>query len=67
MWRQLQAVATVLQAIREAQALVPGYSYLGFCAKAKRAGCAGYMVSFSGRRALYFGRDGATHVEHFPT
>jgi len=53
-------------AIREAQTLAPGYSYLGFCRKAKSAGCAGYMVSFSGRRALYFGRDAVTHVEHFP-
>jgi uncharacterized protein YbcV (DUF1398 family) len=53
-------------AIREAQALAPGYTYLGFCAKAKRAGCAGYMVSFSGRRVVYFGRDAATHVEEFP-
>jgi hypothetical protein len=24
------------------------------------------MVSFSGRRALYFGRTAETHVEHFP-
>lgn len=53
-------------AIREAQTLAQGYIYRGFCAKAKLAGCAGYMVSFSGRRALYFGRDAATHIEHFP-
>jgi uncharacterized protein YbcV (DUF1398 family) len=53
-------------AIREAQTLAPGYTYLGFCQRAKRAGCAGYMVSFSGRRALYFGRDAVTHAERFP-
>ncbi|HBK09218.1 MAG TPA: DUF1398 domain-containing protein [Acetobacteraceae bacterium] len=53
-------------AIREAQNLVPGYTYKGFCAKAKAAGCAGYMVSFSGKRAVYFGRAGVTHVEYFP-
>ncbi len=53
-------------AIREAQALVAGYTYRGFCAKAKAAGCAGYLVSFSGKRALYFGRTGETHVEYFP-
>lgn len=53
-------------AIREAQMLVPGYSYIGFCRKARQAGCAGYLVSFPGRRALYFGRMGETHVEHFP-
>lgn len=53
-------------AIREAQTLAPGYTYRGFCTKAKLAGRAGYMVSFSGCRALYFGRDAATHIEHFP-
>jgi uncharacterized protein YbcV (DUF1398 family) len=56
----------VQAAIREAQALVPGYTYKGFCDKVKHAGCAGYMVSFPGRRVLYFGRSAETHVEHFP-
>lgn len=58
--------AAVMAAIREAQLKVPGYTYLGFCDKVKAAGCAGYMVSFSGRRALYFGRTAETHVELFP-
>lgn len=58
--------APVKAAIREAQNLAPGYSYRGFCRKVAAAGCAGYMVSFAGRRAVYFGRDGATHVERFP-
>jgi uncharacterized protein YbcV (DUF1398 family) len=53
-------------AIREAQVLAPGYNYRDFCEKVAAAGCAGYMVSFSGRRALYFGRTAETHVEHFP-
>jgi uncharacterized protein YbcV (DUF1398 family) len=53
-------------AIREAQHLVPGYTYRGFCEKAASAGCAGYIVSFPGRRALYFGRTAESHVEHFP-
>ena len=56
----------VKAAIREAQSLIPGYTYKGFCDKAKRAGCAGYLVSFLGRRVLYFGRTGETHTEHFP-
>lgn len=56
----------VQAAIREAQALVPGYTYRGFCDRVRRAGCAGYLVSFTGRRVLYFGRSGETHVEHFP-
>ena len=58
--------AAVRSAISEAQNLVPGYTYKGFCAKVMASGCAGYLVSFSGRRAVYFGRTGETHVEHFP-
>lgn len=54
-------------AIREAQTLAPGYTYKSFCAKAKAAGCVGYMVSFLGRRAVYLGRTGETHVELFPS
>ncbi|MEQ9506937.1 MAG: DUF1398 family protein [Hyphomonas sp.] len=53
-------------AIREAQTKAPGYTYPGFCEKAAHAGCAGYIVSFIGRRAVYVGRTGETHVEHFP-
>ncbi|WP_018390343.1 DUF1398 family protein [Ancylobacter sp. FA202] len=53
-------------AISEAQQLLPGYTYKGFCAKVAQAGCAGYIVSFSGRRALYLGRTAETHVELFP-
>jgi uncharacterized protein YbcV (DUF1398 family) len=56
----------VERAVREAQNKVPGYTYAGFCAKAKTAGCAGYMVSFLGKRVVYFGRTAETHVEHFP-
>jgi uncharacterized protein YbcV (DUF1398 family) len=56
----------IQSAIREAQQLVPGYSYKGFCAKVMVAGCSGYIVSFSGRRAVYFGRTAETHVELFP-
>jgi uncharacterized protein YbcV (DUF1398 family) len=58
--------AALEAAIREAQRLVPGYTYEKFCAKARSAGCAGYMVSFSGRRAVYFGRTGEVHTERFP-
>ena len=58
--------APVQAAIREAQQLVPGYTYKGFCRKVAEAGCAGYFVSFSGRRAVYMGRTGETHVERFP-
>jgi uncharacterized protein YbcV (DUF1398 family) len=56
----------IQSAIREAQQLVPDYTYKGFCEKVRAAGCAGYIVSFSGRRAVYFGRTAETHVELFP-
>lgn len=58
--------ARMQAAVREAQQLVPGYTYRGFCEKAVSAGCAGYLVSFSGRRVLYMGRTAETHVEPFP-
>lgn len=56
----------IQEAITQAQQLVPGFTYLGFCQKVAAAGCAGYIVSFSGRRALYIGRTAETYVEHFP-
>jgi uncharacterized protein YbcV (DUF1398 family) len=58
--------SVVKEAIREAQMLVPGYTYQGFCSKVARAGCAGYVVSLLGRRVLYYGRTGETHTEYFP-
>lgn len=56
----------IKQSIRKAQAQTPGYTYKGFCNEAAQAGCAGYFVSFPGKRVLYFGRDGGTHTEYFP-
>jgi uncharacterized protein YbcV (DUF1398 family) len=58
--------AIVKEAIREAQLMVPGYTYKGFCEKVARAGCAGYLVSLPGKRVLYYGRTGETHTEYFP-
>ncbi len=59
--------STVQAAIREAQEQLPDYTYKNFCQKITKAGCAGYMVSFSGRRAHYFGRTAETHTEYFPS
>ncbi|MGC9449544.1 hypothetical protein [Cereibacter johrii] len=42
------------------------YSYAKFSQKARAAGCAGYLVSFPGRRVLYLGRTAEVRVEHFP-
>lgn len=58
--------ARVQAAIKDAQRGAPGYTYKAFCETVVDAGCAGYFVSFSGRRVLYFGRTAETHTEHFP-
>jgi uncharacterized protein YbcV (DUF1398 family) len=66
------AVADVFDAsavealVRWAQGNGPDYTYRGFCEKVKAAGCAGYLVSFPGRRVVYFGRTAETHVERMP-
>jgi uncharacterized protein YbcV (DUF1398 family) len=52
--------------VRWAQANPVDYSYIAFCEKVKAAGCAGYIVSFLGKRVVYFGRTAEIHVEHFP-
>lgn len=58
--------AGVASQVKWAQANGADYSYSAFCTNVKAFGCAGYMVSFPGRRVLYFGRTAETHVEHFP-
>ena len=58
--------AGVATQVKWAQANPPDYSYAAFCEHVKSFGCAGYVVSFLGRRVLYFGRTAETHVEHFP-
>lgn len=52
--------------VRWAQSGDQGYSYAGFCARAMASGCAGYLVSFTGRRVVYYGKTAETHVELFP-
>lgn len=51
-------------AIRASQA--GAITYKKFCERIIAAGCVGYIVSLAGRRAVYFGRTGASHVEPFP-
>jgi uncharacterized protein YbcV (DUF1398 family) len=51
-------------AIRASQSQSIGYNE--FCARIAAAGCVGYFVSLAGRRAVYYGRTGECHVEHFP-
>jgi uncharacterized protein YbcV (DUF1398 family) len=58
--------AGIAAQVRWAQGDTPEYSYAAFSRNVKALGCAGYIVSFPGRRVLYFGRTAETHVEHFP-
>lgn len=54
----------VAAAVRAVQAGTIRYKQ--FCRQAMEAGCVGYLVSIAGRRVVYYGRNGDTHVEHFP-
>ena len=58
--------AGIASQVKWAQDDPPDYSYAAFSRNVKAFGCAGYIVSFPGRRVLYFGRTAETHVEHFP-
>ena len=40
--------------------------YGEFCRRIAAAGCAGYLVSIVGQRAVYYGRSGDLHTEWFP-
>lgn len=42
------------------------HTYLDFIRKTMAAGCVGYFVQITGRRAIYFSRRGESHVEEFP-
>lgn len=58
------AASGVADAVRSAQQ--GAIDYRTFCRQIAAAGCVGYHVSIPGRRAVYYGRTGETHVEHFP-
>ncbi len=65
-----QATATVFSAsVVEAavrQSERNEHTYLDFIRKTMAAGCVGYFVQITGRRVIYFGRNGESHLEHFP-
>lgn len=42
-------------------------AYNEFCERIAAAGCVGYIVSIVGRRAVYYGRTGDSHIEPFPS
>lgn len=43
------------------------HTYVDFVRKTMAAGCVGYFVQIAGRCAIYFGRNGESHVERFPS
>jgi uncharacterized protein YbcV (DUF1398 family) len=56
--------AGVEAAVRQSQR--NEHTYTDFIRKTMAAGCVGYFVQITGRRVLYFGRNGESHVELFP-
>ena len=58
------SAAGVESALRAIQA--GKIKYCEFCARIAAAGCVGYMVSLTGRRAVYYGRTGEIFTEYFP-
>jgi uncharacterized protein YbcV (DUF1398 family) len=56
--------SAVEEAVRQSQR--NEHTYLDFIRKTMNAGCVGYFVQITGRRAIYLGRNGESHVEHFP-
>ncbi len=62
---QAFSAAEVEAAVHASQTRAIGYGE--FCRRVAAAGCVGYFVSLTGRRALYYGRTAEVHVEHFPS
>lgn len=58
------SAADVEGAVRQSQRGEHGY--VEFVRKSMAAGCVGYFVQIAGKRVIYFGRNGETHVELFP-
>lgn len=56
--------AEVEASVRAIQQTKIGYAE--FLRRIMRAGCARYSVFIAGRKAMYFGRDGAFYTEPFP-
>jgi uncharacterized protein YbcV (DUF1398 family) len=58
------SAAGVEAAVKAVQAGI--IQYREFCRRVMAAGCVGYIVSLAGRRVVYYGRTGDSHVEWFP-
>ena len=55
------ALVAALRAIQAGQ--IP---YVEFLRRIMVAGCVGYVVNITGKRAMYFGRNGESYLEVFP-
>ena len=62
--REFSATA-VEAAVRQSQR--NEHTYADFIRKTQAAGCVGYFVQITGRQVIYFGRNGESHVERFPS
>jgi uncharacterized protein YbcV (DUF1398 family) len=58
------SASAVEAAVRQSQR--NEHTYLDFIQKTMAAGCVGYFVQIAGRRVIYLGRNGESHVERFP-
>jgi len=58
------SASAVEAAVRQSQR--NEHTYPDFVRKTMAAGCVGYFVQIAGRQAIYFGRNGESHVERFP-
>lgn len=58
------SITDIEAAVRQSQR--GEHTYTDFIRKTMEAGCVGYFVQITGRRALYFGRQGEIHAEIFP-
>lgn len=59
------SAAAVAVAVRESQR--GEHTYADFVRKTMAAGCVGYFVQIVGQLAIYFGRNGDSHIERFPS
>ncbi|MBP2297191.1 DUF1398 family protein [Azospirillum rugosum] len=58
------SAAGVADAVRAIQAGT--IRYREFCERVMQAGCVGWMTFLAGKRVVYYGRTGDSHVEWFP-
>lgn len=56
------AVRAAILGAQQGRLMYPEFKLLS-----QRAGCIGYTVWIAGRHVTYCGRQGETHVEHFPS